>query len=169
MTYSTKDKVILMFGFSQLLKWSDIDGERQDSPMLDARIADALQDADDYINERLVNNGYIVPFATNAVPRRIVNLATLYAGIYLYDSKVKGGADNPSRDEVSRARKRFNMLIRQILNGQLKLIHPTSGEAIEKESSLAPSIAESSSSLSTWCNVCCCNICCCDPSVYYFI
>jgi phage gp36-like protein len=142
-----------MFGYTQIIKWSDIDGERQDTPTMEDRIQEALIDADDYINERLADNGYVVPFTS--VPRRIVSLATLYAGIYLYDNKLKGGAMNEARDEVARPRRRFNMVLKQILDGRLLLLHPLSGEVITKTSATTPIIPGTTLS----CNDDCCIEC----------
>lgn len=140
MAYSSRDKLIVMFGLTQLIKWADIDGERQDHPIIQERINEALEDADSFINERLADNGYDVPFAA-PFPRRIISLATLYAGIYLYDMKLKGGAENSARDEVARPRKRFNTMLRQILDGQIHLLNPLSGEVIAKHSGYHPFVA----------------------------
>lgn len=168
MTYSNKDKLILMFGLTQVIKWSDIDGERQDTPNMDARITEALQDTDDYINERLADNGYTVPFTS--VPRRIVSLATLGTGVYLYDNRISKDGGNSQRDEVSRPRKKFDQTIRQLLNGQLKLIHPTSGEIIEKSSATHPVLIKESCAksccLDPYCGVCGCFTCICSSNVW---
>lgn len=139
MAYSTLEKLELMFGRANIQRWADLDGDRN-AVAIAERVTERLLESEEYINERMVQGRYTVPFSP--VPRRIVVMTTLFAGVLLYDGRQIAGS-REMRDEVVRHRKEFTKYLREILRGQLKLIHPTSGEAITPSDSITPTVVDS--------------------------
>lgn len=138
MTYADQNNLYVMFGKANIDMWADLDNT-QNTLFINERITWALELADEYINGRLIYRRYVLPFAI--VPRFITYLATLFAGILLHDGRLIKESTGIPVDEVSRVRKEFAKGIRQILNGQLTLLHTTTGEPLEANSPLSPDVA----------------------------
>lgn len=125
--YATRADLNNMYGKINIDIWADLDNNKVGSDV-SARVTWALEQATEYINSRLVNGKYEIPFATP--PKFIVFLTTLYAGLILYDGRQMINATTP-RDQLSRQRNTFKVYMRQLLGGQIKLLDATSGDAIE--------------------------------------
>lgn len=155
--YANRANVELLFGTVALAKWADLDNDK--NPVtIDARITWACETATEYVNSRLKSGRYDVPFTS--VPKMIVHLTALYAGILLYDGRLILG-DSSTTDQVSRHRRDLDKKLRQILAGQLKLLHPTTGDLLESNAELHPSIADMETEDETSCSTCQCYHCTC--------
>lgn len=163
--YTDRDKIELVFGSIALDKWCDLDGDKQ-SNKIENRVDWASELATEYLNGRFARGRYTIPFT--AVPKTIIHLATLLAGILLHDGRAMAGTDK-GRDEVSRQRKMFHSMLRQVGNGQLKLLHPTTGEELELTCEVVP-VANTTAIASEYvvdadcCSECYCHTCIC-PSL----
>lgn len=124
--YCAKSDVAKVYGTKSVEKWAELDGDESPNTISE-RIAWACTLATEYVNSRLMRTHYEVPF-TN-VPVMIVNITAMYAGVLLCDGRRVIDADQP--DEVRRQRKDVDRYIRQILKGQLKLLHPTTGAELD--------------------------------------
>jgi phage gp36-like protein len=84
MAYCTKADIDGIFGVSNVKTWSDI--ENKNSPQLiDARIASAIVESEDYINNFLRGGSYAIPFVT--IPTTIKNVCAKLAGLWLYENR----------------------------------------------------------------------------------
>ena len=131
--YSSRLQLEIMFGCVNIQKWADLDG-KNNSNDVEERINFYLDQAEEYINSRLVNGKYAIPFVS--VPKFITYLTTMCAGIYLYDGRQVRDSENT--DQVSRHRKMFKTYIRQLVAGQILLLDLMSGEPLEFQSETAP-------------------------------
>lgn len=171
--YPTKATVELVHGANNIARWASLDNDKNRSNIED-RVNWAAEIATEYVNGRLILGRYNLPFA--ATPKMIIFLSSMLAGILLYDGRLTVAGS--SRDEVYHKRKEFYRILRQILSGQLKLLHPTTGEIIESDCETAPLTLSSTTYLcvdliyqrfrvpvfnipSAWCNECCCHTCIC--------
>lgn len=134
--YCTSADLYQAFGEANINRWADLDNEG-DITTIAARITWAIALACEYIDSKLVTGHYVVPFTT--VPKLVVHLNALYAGILLYDARLIVDTD---KDQVSRQRKTFNNWIRQIQRGQLKLVD-TSGAPLTVQDLQYPTVDES--------------------------
>lgn len=131
--YCTSADLYNMYGELNIQKWADLDNTKNPDTV-DTRVAWACEFATEFINARLVRGKYAIPFTS--VPKTIVFITTLQAGIMLYDGRRV--VSDRNRDEVGIQRKQLNTYLRQILAGQLKMIHPTSGEELTTQSETVP-------------------------------
>lgn len=155
--YAARTNLELLFGTVSLAKWADLDNNK--NPVtIDERITWACETATEYVNSRLKSGRYDVPFSS--VPKIIVYITAMYAGILLYDSRLILG-DSTTVDQVSRHRKEFEKKMRQILAGQLKLLHPTTGDLLDSNAELHPSVADMEPEDETDCPTCQCYSCTC--------
>lgn len=138
MPYATKQQIEYIYGAENIRSWADLDGTKNAEASSD-RIDYILEQAEEFVNSRLVLGKYAIPFTS--VPKLISHLTAMLAGVMLYDGRQVVSATN--RDQVSRQRQDVHKLINKITAGQIRLIHPLSGEAIEPEAYNAPFITES--------------------------
>ena len=102
MPYAVQSDIENIFGVENVALWSNITpGTTQNAPANAARVALALQYADDTINEAMRNNGqYQIPLtlrgnAPGATMGLIVNCAATLAGAWLYKSRGMADATGP--------------------------------------------------------------------------
>src|SRR3990172_4152984 len=124
-SYPTQITIELVHGARNIQIWADLDNSKN-SITVKNRVEWAAKLATEYVNGRFALNRYEVPFI--AVPKMIIHISSLLAGVLLYDGRTQS---DQIRDMVLPKRKEFRRLMREILSGQLKLIHPTSSEPIE--------------------------------------
>ena len=124
--YCTATDMELIYGPKNIKRWADLDNDEV-AATIAARKAWACELATEFVNSRLLNGPYEIPFTS--VPTMIVNLTAMYAGILLYDGRQVVSSEEP-HDQVSRQRKDFDRYLRQIFKGQLKLLDPTSGDQL---------------------------------------
>ena len=115
--YSRRRDIELIFGVENLIRWADPENSA-DTQLIDDRIDWANQQAEYYVNGRLKNGRYVIPFTKPAV-QLVVLIAASYAGAFLYDTR---RVVDTTTDEIGAQRKNADMWIRQILGGQLKLV-----------------------------------------------
>jgi len=123
--YCTQSDIEMTHGERNIIVWSDLNNDRN-SIIIKNRINWAAELATEYINSRMIMRRYTLPLS--ATPIIIKHMASLLAGILLHDGRPM--IEN-MRDQCSGKRKEFRRLLRELLSGQLRLIHPTSGEVIE--------------------------------------
>lgn len=152
MAEATKNDLFNVFGRNNVKKWADLDNDKNETTTQE-RIDWALATALDYIYTRIRGRYFTsVPFANT--PRIIIFMNCLYAGILLYDGRSQN-VSTESRDEISRHRKQFKSLLRELLSGQMHLVDGLSGELIEPNSRTFPTVENSSYSAYTcYCGVC---------------
>lgn len=171
--YPTEATLYLVHGARNIQKWADLDSNVNSVNIAD-RVEWACELATEYVNGRLILNRYSLPFV--AVPRMVIHIASLLGGILLHDGKV---VTDQVRDMVAPKRKEFNRLLRQILAGQMKLVDPVTGDALEACCYTAPQVITADTNLFTqycgnrvtntgfcnvqtaWCSTCCCHTCIC--------
>lgn len=162
MAEATRKDIEQIFGRENVSRWADLDNDK-DQDMINERIEDHLSNALDYIYGRIKGRyGDAIPF-TNT-PRIIKYMNALYAGTMLYDGRLIVG-ENTAKDQVSRHRKDFRRLIREILSGQLQLLDGLSGDPIDYAGESVPFAGVSS--VSCGCSECRCNPCRCRRSAYF--
>ncbi len=125
--YTDRLKLEWIFGRVNLQKWADLDNDRN-SEFIRDRITWSCEVATAYINGRMANGRYSVPF-TNP-DKNIIHLTGLFAGTILYDGRANKSGDTV-RDELSIQRKSARRLLHEILTGQLKLYDGISGELLD--------------------------------------
>ena len=151
MSYALDQDLYNTFGQKNIEKWADLDND-EDAGVIATRIAWAIEAADVYIDSRLQHR-YEVPF--ESIPKIIVLMSSLYAGVLLYDGRMVLQGSTV-RDEVATQRKMFDKYLHQILRGQLRLLHPLSGELIALRSENTPFITTQNSSESNDADQDCC-------------
>lgn len=163
MAEATRKDIEQIFGRENVSRWADLDNDK-DQDKIQERIENSLADSLDYIYGRIKGRyGDAIPF-TNT-PRIIKYMNALYAGMMLYDSRLIV-SENQARDQVSRHRKDFRRLIREILSGQLRLIDGLSGEVVDYAGESIP-FAGTVSSVSCCCPQCRYDPCRCQRSAYF--
>lgn len=180
MAYPTRDTIELVHGSKNIRIWADLDNEKN-SQTIQSRIDWSADLSTEYVNGRLILGKYTIPFA--AVPKMVIHLSSLLAGVLLHDGRPTNEA---SRDQVYPKRKDFRRLLREVISGQLRLVHPTSGAIIESTCYSAPFVIGSTIGAlnttlcsceritgsgfcnycwpyvtSAWCNDCRCHTCIC--------
>jgi hypothetical protein len=132
--YCVAADVYFVYGKTNTNAWADLDNDN-DYNVINARITTAIDYATDYLNSRLTLGPYTIPF-TIPYPKTIIRMTAMYAGLMLYDGRQVVTADAP--DQVSRQRMIFDMYVQQIHRGQLKLVHATTTDPLEKTAYNAP-------------------------------
>lgn len=115
-----------IFGIENVRKWADLD-KSNDQTIVEERIDETLQHSLDYIYGR-IKRRYAVPFAADSVPRLIIWMNAIDAGVRLYDGRMQRGNNNI--DEVSKQRGQFKAVLRQILSGQLHILDNLTGDEV---------------------------------------
>lgn len=151
--YIVRSDIENIFGEANVQKWADINNDKQPSK-IQSRINYFCKFSTVYVNGRLIQGRYAVPFDEDSVPTIIVHLTSLIAGVGLYDGRLIIPAE-PRRDEASGQRKQSRKLLYEILSGQLRLIDPISGEYVEQQGNIAPTVwdateFETAEDLKTW-------------------
>jgi phage gp36-like protein len=120
MPYSVRADIEAQYGQSNVEKWADLDGLRR-TATIDARIAWAIENADSYIDDRLREGPYVLPFAST--PTRIKFMSARLAGVMLYESRgaVDFDADGKAQDQLRWQRSSVDRDIRDILSRRLRL------------------------------------------------
>lgn len=141
--YTDSTKLYQMFGQDNVTKWANLDnGDPTNAGVIATiagRITWACEIATSYVDGRLITGKYTVPFAT--VPKMIEYLATMLAGLCLYDGR-SIVSESSRRDELSFIRKKSSQVIRQILNGQLRLTDPLTGVLLGTGSYNVPAVLQ---------------------------
>lgn len=132
--YCVAADLYLVYGERNVKAWANLDSSEQAITAVANRVTWACTLATEYVNSRLANGPYAVPFTT--VPTMIVNITAMQAGIYLYDGRQVITA--MEKDQVTRQRLDVNRYIRQILRGQLKLLNPSTAVPLDKTAYNAP-------------------------------
>lgn len=123
MKYATKDDLFIRFGKSNIVQWSDVENN-QDETEIDRRIAWSIEQAEEEINERLRESPYQFPL-TEKIPLSIRKTCSEIAAIYLYDSR-RINDDKEGLDELSMIREGIDEYFRQIIGGKRILDLPRS-------------------------------------------
>lgn len=101
--YCERSDIEDVYGAKNIEAWADLDNDR-DAGKIAARVSRALKYAMTEINDVLRSGLYAVPF-TAPVPRAIVDISALLAGVWLYENR--GTKDfNP---DTGRAVHRYEM------------------------------------------------------------
>lgn len=153
---ATRRDIEDIFGIDNVRMWADLD-KSNDQALVQRRVDYHLANALEYLYSRL-RRRYDIPFANP--PRVFVWLNALYAGICLYDARLIVATDTPV-DQVSRHKKEFRRVLRQILNGQLYLTDNLSGDEIVSRGISIPFGSAEFSSVTANNQNCCDQDCCC--------
>lgn len=88
MPYCTRSDVESIFGTENVAQWADLDND-QDATNIATRIADAILDADAYIDDQMRMSQYAIPLANSSAqtPRSIKRLSAAKAGLLLYEAR----------------------------------------------------------------------------------
>lgn len=141
MAYALRQDLVHHFGETNIVQWANIDNDDNVDTIRD-RINWSLEIAEAFVNARLILSRYPAPF--DYAPRIITFQTGLLAGITLYDGRAIASTESSQRDKVLRHRKAYNSTMKQILNGQLRLVSLFSGEPIETTSKNFPFTSGSS-------------------------
>lgn len=84
MSYATRELVESQYGATNVAKWADLNNNG-DEDEVTARIDWALAEADLFIDSRLADGPYEIPFSDT--PPLIASLAAKQTGVVLYESR----------------------------------------------------------------------------------
>ena len=130
------------FGKDNIRKWADLDGDDVTAD-IEARITNAIQVAEEYINAELKGGPYEIPF-TGTVPFLIQDLATRLAAWFLYSPRGIEDVDNTQvLNQVLMWKKYVDQQLRRIHSGNIKFTDVT-----PKATVTYPQVVESDSSSS---------------------
>jgi phage gp36-like protein len=118
MAYSTEAHLKLVYGKANIQKWADADNNLNASER-SARIAWAIESADEHINARLRLRGWTIPFTST--PVLIRDISAMLAGAKLYEFP-RGIVDGDEADSAVAERKvQAETMLDDIVRGYLKL------------------------------------------------
>lgn len=135
LNYTTRLSIENVYGKRNVEKWADLNND-SDPTFITNRIVWAGEMATEYINSWLAQGKFTTPLVD--VPRLIINIASMLAGVMLHDGRTIVSSEP---DQIGRQRKQVDKQLRQILSGQLRLLHPASGEPILPNCLDVPSVA----------------------------
>lgn len=116
MAYAVRADVEMEFGITNVKKWADNENLADDA-YIAARVTAKLTEAEAYINSRLLDGPYPIPFTP--VPDLIKAYTAKYAGFLLYTSRgVRDG--NPDNNELIYVQKEVNEFIAQVKRGLIR-------------------------------------------------
>jgi len=121
MTYASRYTLNTVFGRANIDKWADLDNDG-DEDKIEARILAVLDQADEEVNDRLRRGPYTVPFTSPSA--KIVRVATLFAGVFLYEARGVQDFDQETHKAVHRLayqKTEAETTCRKILSGQFVL------------------------------------------------
>ena len=118
MTYATRTDIDNVYGSANVTQWADINNTG-DPTEIDARVAWALAEADDRIDNRMREGPYAIPF--DPVPRTITNIAARLAGYYLYESRGLIDPDNAAQNQVKPSRDYAERQLDDALSNRIRL------------------------------------------------
>lgn len=84
MSYCTRADIDSQYGTSNVSTWADLEN-KQSPQLIAARVATAISESEDYINNYLRNGPYTIPFTV--IPIAIKNICAALAGLWLYESR----------------------------------------------------------------------------------
>lgn len=124
MSYCVRSDVERLYGMTNVSKWADLDND-QDAAKITARITAMITSADEEIDSRLRGGRYEVPIIgmgdTGSVPRTILDLSALKAGLLLYEDRGATDYDPNTGQPAHRyafQAKTFERVIRDITIGR---------------------------------------------------
>jgi phage gp36-like protein len=123
-TYSTRADLVLAFGESNLVQWSDLNNGRVYLE-IEARIDWARAQAYDELNSRLADSRYQFPLdTTKAIPPLLVRMEAYLAGVLLYESRgvTDVGEDGKAQHALMWHRKRVDEFVRDVYARRIVLI-----------------------------------------------
>lgn len=126
--YSMRKDIELIFGVENVTRWADPENSA-DTALIEDRIDWANQQAEYYVNGRLKNGRYAIPFTKPCV-QIVVLISASFAGAFLYDTR---RVVDTQGDEIAAQRRNAEMWINQILNGQLRLVDACGDELSSKK------------------------------------
>lgn len=83
--YATREDIESIFGEDNLIKWADLDGDREEDDIED-RIGFYLCEASTIVDGRLHGGPYSIPF-TSPFPRRVTAITARLAGCLIYEAR----------------------------------------------------------------------------------
>lgn len=120
--YIDKSDVEDRYGQDNVRRWSNLDN---DSTLANtSRITSAISYAEDYIDDRLRHYSYTLPLsASEGTLRTIKEVASLLAGVWLYESRGADDTDEFGRpqNKLSAMRNRAERLLNQVVRGEITL------------------------------------------------
>lgn len=120
-SYSDRAGLELVFGKSNVEKWADVNND-ENAADVDARVTWALEQGYEYVNDRLRDGPYAIPFTLPA-PATIKLLNERFAGVLLYESRGVTDVDGQGKPMHALAYHRdwVEKTIAQIFARQLRL------------------------------------------------
>ncbi len=119
--YCTPADVFAEYGRANVTQWADLDN-RKDGNAIAARVAQAIDEATNEVDDRLRNGGYVLPF--DPVPTTIRKLAARYAGVWLYESRGIEDYDETSgkpQHRLAWQRQNFEKVLTEVRAGKRAL------------------------------------------------
>ena len=119
--YCTPADVFAAYGRANVTQWADLDNSHN-GPAIAGRIATAIDEAKNEIEDRLRGGGYLLPF--DPVPTTIRKLAAQYAGVWLYESRGIEDYDETSgkpQHKLAWQRQNFEKVLADIRAGKRTL------------------------------------------------
>lgn len=125
MAYSDSTLVRTKWGTANIDKWADLNNNGN-STEIEARIADAISEADLEIDSRLRGGGYVIPFPV--VPEEIRHASARLAGVILYEPRrfdeIEDNDNTIPNNPVFAVKKRLMEWLREIRAGVIQLSIP---------------------------------------------
>jgi hypothetical protein len=136
MAYCEQIDLENIYGNININRWADADGRGINNS---DRITWAMTFATNYVDSRLANGPYDVPFSS-PYPQMIVDITALYAGILLHDTR-QISVSSDDKSEIQRQRRDFERFIHQILRGQMRLLD-SSGDQLDLNAKAYPEVVD---------------------------
>ena len=140
-TYATRNDLNRVFGKDNIDRWADPENSGSDPAWITERINWACEIGSANFEGRLAEGPYAIPIemdGNNDYPPMVVLIVASIAGVTLYDTRRV--ADSDGNDQVAQQRKNFELFIRQIMRGQLKLTFKD-GTKLDKTAQNSPAVA----------------------------
>jgi len=137
--YGTDAGIRSIFGSDNVDAWADLDND-QDATKMAARIAEAIDDAEADLHDRLRGGPYTIPISGGAASTTMARLANTLAGVLLYEARGVVDMDPETGQPIDRLaahRKRVVVTVEQIRSGERVL-----DAALDGDVSTGPSVVE---------------------------
>jgi len=119
-TYCVKADIEGFFGTANVAKFADIDND-ESAVTIAARIAAAISDASDEIDDELRQSRYLIPITTpaGATPSAITDIAAKLAGVRLYEAR--GTEDAQGNHRLTSVKGEAHLALANIRTGKLSI------------------------------------------------
>ena len=121
--YCEDEDLYLAFGEANVRKWGDVDNT-DSAESIDARLLWARESATEWIDDRLRNGPYEIPFTAGSgeeLPRSIVRMTAYLTGSILYEARGLIDMGDDKENSLRWAEKKVESWCRDIIARRIRL------------------------------------------------